>query len=118
MQQPLFVASRGDRVGVPAMNCLLSSYGTVVCRDRRTGVLLHRRPTAGFDDVDVLEFDDLSRPLNTNFGHFMRDDALALRVVLDSGILAGWTVIRAPDSRSLMLSRNGQWMKADADTRT
>jgi hypothetical protein len=118
MQQPLFVFSRGDWVGVPVMICLLSSYGTVVCRDRRTGVLLHRRLTAGFDDVDVLEFDDASRPLNMNFGHFMRDNALALWVVLDSGILADWTVTRAPDSRSLMLSRNGQWMKADADTGT
>ncbi|MFL5289089.1 MAG: hypothetical protein ACJ8AW_51090 [Rhodopila sp.] len=98
------------------MNCLLSSYGTVVCRDRKTGALLHRPAITGLHEVDVLEIDDASRSLSANFGHFMRDDISALRVTMNRGFLAGWTITRSPDQRSLMLSRNGQWLTADAGT--
>jgi hypothetical protein len=48
-------------IGVPAMSRLLSSHGTLLCRDRKTGALLHRKLTASFDDIDALEIDDVSR---------------------------------------------------------
>jgi hypothetical protein len=100
------------------MSRLLSSHGTLICRDRKSGVLLHRTLTANFDDVDVLEVDDALQVLSPNFGHYMRDDVSALRLLLDRGFLAGWTITRSPDQRSLMLSRYGQWLKTEADTGT
>jgi hypothetical protein len=103
-------------IGVPAMSRLLSSHGTLLCRDRKTGALLHRKLTASLDDIDALEIDDASRMLGPNFGHYMRDDVSALRLELKHGFLAGWTITRSPDQRSLALSRNGHWLMAVADT--
>ncbi|PPQ25790.1 hypothetical protein [Rhodopila globiformis] len=98
------------------MSCLLSSHGTLLCRDRNTGILLHRKLTASFDNVDLLEVDDASRLLCPNFGHYMRDDVSVLRLDLEQGPLAGWTVTRSADQRSLTLSRDGHWLMAQADT--
>jgi hypothetical protein len=97
------------------MTHLLTFHGTVVCRERVRGTLVHRPLTGSFDGVDVLEIGDLNKLLQADVGNLMRDDDDALLAVLDSGPLAGWTISRAPDHRSLFLSRGGQSIRAPAE---
>ncbi|WP_158928300.1 hypothetical protein [Acidisphaera sp. S103] len=94
------------------MTHLLTWHGTVVCRERVRGALVHRSVTGPFDGVDVLEIGDLGKVLQADVGHLMRDDEDALHVMLDGGPLAGWTISRAPDHRSLNLSRGGNSLTA------
>ena len=96
------------------MTHLLTWHGTVVCREHVRGALVHRPVTGPFDGVDVLEIGDLSQVLQADIGHLLRDDDDALHVVLDGGPLAGWTISRAPDHRSLILSLGGNSLTAPA----
>jgi hypothetical protein len=96
------------------MTHLLTWHGTVVCREHARGALVHRPLTGPFGGVDVLDIGDLSKGLQADIGHLMRDDDDALHVVLDRGPLAGWTISRAPDHRSLIVSRGGNSLTAQA----
>ncbi len=97
------------------MTHLLTWHGTVLCRDRARGALIHRPLTGSFADSDILEIGDLNPVFQADIGHFLRDDADALLITLAGGPLAGWTISRAPDHRSLVLSRQGQIMTAAPD---
>ncbi len=90
--------------------------GTVLCRERSTGALVHRNPLHAGAEADILVIGDLARELCANFGNHMRDDETALQLVLAGGPLGGWTVIRSPDRRSLMFSRNGWFLTVQDHT--
>jgi len=87
---------------------LLTWYGTVLCRERSRGAVVHRPLGGSLDDVDLLDIGEVDAVLQADIGHLMRDDEDALRVVLNDGPLAGWTVSRSPDHRSLVLTRADQ----------
>ena len=90
------------------VNHLLTWYGTVLCRERSRGAVVHRPLGGSLDDVDLLDIGEVDAVLQADIGHLMRDDEDALRVVLNDGPLAGWTVSRSPDHRSLVLTRADQ----------
>jgi hypothetical protein len=98
------------------MTNLLTFHGTLVCRERARGALVQRPLTESFDDADPLDIGDLTDVLQADIGNLMRDDDDALLVTLDSGPLAGWTISRAPDHRSLTVSRGGQSLLAPANS--
>lgn len=94
------------------MTYLLSSHGTVVCRHRASGTLLHR-PLAGWvDDAAVVDIGDITHFLHVDVGHLIRDDDDIMRIALHAGPLAGWVLTRSPDHRSVHVSRQGLHMIA------
>lgn len=97
------------------MTHLLTWHGTVLCRDRSRGAVVHRPLDGLFDDVDILDIGDPVTALQVDTGHFMRDDADALLITLAGGSLAGWTISRAPDHRGLRLTQEGGTMWAPPD---
>ena len=98
------------------MTYLLTGLGTLVCRTRDTGALVHRPLTSTLDGVDVLDIGNLTNALQVGLSHFLRDDAEALGLSLIDGPLAGWTIARTEDRRSIHLIRHGQCLLASAET--
>jgi len=88
------------------MTYLLSGLGTLLCRTR-SGALVHRPLTDPLGDAELLDIGDLTDALLVGQQHFLRDDAESLRFPIAGGPLAGWTVMRSTDRRSLTLTRDG-----------
>ena len=94
---------------------LLTWQGSILCQERTSGALLHRPVNDPGPDVDLFTIDDPHGVLQVNIGHFLRNDD-TLAVTLNSGALAHWTIARTAETRTLLLSRDGVSMAADADT--
>ena len=60
------------------MTYLLSGLGTLVCRVRHSGALVHRPLTAPLGDADGLDIGDPTPSLQVGLGHFLRDDTETL----------------------------------------
>ena len=97
------------------MTYLLSCHGTIVCRNTATGEVTHRSLTEPLGDAEPLDIGEATAALQIDVGNFVRDDIFALRLTLEAGPLAGWTVIRSPDVQALLIVRDGQYMTAPGD---
>ena len=75
-------------------------------------MLVHRPLTGPFDDAEILDIANHGQPLSVDLGAFLRDEVDDLRFELPDGLLAGWTFTRAPDHRSVIIARNGQYLTA------
>ena len=100
------------------MTYLLTSHGTLLCRERASGNLVHRPIANALEDADILDIGDVTQALQVDFSHFLRDSEDAMRVALGSGPLAGWTLTRSADHRSLLASLRAQYLVAAADNET
>ena len=98
------------------MTYLLSGLGTLICQVRHSGALVHRPFTAPLGDADGLDIGDPTTSLQVGLGHFLRDDTEMLDWPLSEGPLAGWTVARTEDRRSVALIRDGKRLAASPDS--
>lgn len=97
------------------MTYLLTSHGTLVCRHTSRGELVHRPLMDPGTDVEMLDIGVPVQHLRTGLGHFLRDDAAALNILLDDGPLTGWTLRRGPDRRALIAIRDGLLLTARSE---
>ena len=93
------------------MTALLTWQGTFLCRERTTGALVQRSVDSSLDDVELVEIGSPAELLQVTFANHLRDDtSLSLQVA--EGALAGWSVTRAADGRSVNLELGGQYLSA------
>ena len=97
------------------MTFLLTSHGTLICRDRDSGMLVHRPLAAAMAAAETLDIGDLTSVLQVGMSHFLRDAEGFLRVALNKGPLAGWSLTRSDDRRTLLAGRSGRYLIALAD---
>jgi len=93
------------------MTALLTWQGTLLCRRRTTGELIQRPVNSPLDDADLVEIGIPAERLQVTFSNHMRND-IGLSLQVAEGALAGWSVTRAADGRSINLERGGQFLSA------
>jgi hypothetical protein len=98
------------------MTYLLTGLGTLVCRRRADGALVHRPLDGAAGDADALDIGDVTHAMQVGLGHFLRDDDASLYFPLESGPLQGWTAIRTEDRRSIALLWDGKGLSASPDS--
>ena len=97
------------------MTFLLSQYGTLICRDRTHGRLVHKPIGTQPDDADPVDIGNLTAATRIGVAALVADTANALRIDIERGPLSGWTVVRATDGMAVMLERGGQRLKVSPD---
>jgi hypothetical protein len=99
------------------MTALLTWDGSVLCRHRRTGEVVRRPLSHSFDDAEPLDIGLPVEALHASFENYLRaDDDLSFDIA--EGPLQGWHVSRSADRRSIVLTREGQYLSATNGTDT
>ena len=97
---------------------LLTGHGTILCRHPDGGGLLHL-PLAGLsDETALLDIDAPAELCLAGMRDLLDDSTDTLSVTLESGPLAGCTLTRSPDRRSVVVTRDGLHLEAQAATPT
>lgn len=98
------------------MAYLLSGLGTLVCQRRDDGALVQRSLADSLDGVDLLDVGGPAESIQVGLGHFLRNDAALQRWPLSDGPLAGWTIARSDDCRSVILVQETARLSASTDS--
>jgi len=93
------------------MTALLTWQGTLLCRHRTTGGLVQRTFDSALDDADLVDIGIPAEQMQVTFANHLRND-IDLSLHVTEGALAGWSVTRAADGRSINLQRDGQFLSA------
>ncbi len=93
------------------MTALLTWQGTFLCRHKTTGTLVQRSVDSPLNDTELVDIDVPAELLQVTFANHLRNDT-GLSLQVTQGALAGWSIARAADGRSINLELGGQYLSA------
>ena len=97
------------------MAYLLTWHGTLVCRLRPSGVVVHRPLTSSFDDVEPVTVDLPADQLHIDLAHHLRAELPTLPPH-PPGVLESFGMGWSRDQRTLQFQRDGAFLSADRNT--